>query len=44
LPTKADHVPTGSDWPHDVKYDGYRVVVRLIGGGSNYYLTRYFHR
>jgi hypothetical protein len=22
LPTKADKVPAGPDWPHEVKYDG----------------------
>jgi ATP-dependent DNA ligase len=24
LPTKADKVPIGSDWIHEIKYDGYR--------------------
>lgn len=23
IPTKSTIVPTGSDWPHEVKYDGY---------------------
>jgi bifunctional non-homologous end joining protein LigD len=27
LPTKADKVPTGSDWIHEIKYDGYRMLV-----------------
>jgi ATP-dependent DNA ligase len=27
LPTKQDRVPTGPDWLHEVKYDGYRLQV-----------------
>jgi ATP-dependent DNA ligase len=27
LPTKADKVPTGSDWIHEIKHDGYRMLV-----------------
>jgi ATP-dependent DNA ligase len=41
LPTKADKVPTGSDWIHEIKYDGYRMMVvrenervRLISRGG----------
>jgi bifunctional non-homologous end joining protein LigD len=41
LPTKADKVPTGSDWLHEIKYDGYRMMVvrehdrvRLISRGG----------
>jgi ATP-dependent DNA ligase len=41
LPTKADRVPTGSDWIHEIKYDGYRLMVirdqdrvRLISRGG----------
>jgi bifunctional non-homologous end joining protein LigD len=48
LPTKADKVPAGSDWIHEVKYDGYRMMpirdqdrVRLISrGGLDW--TRHF--
>jgi bifunctional non-homologous end joining protein LigD len=25
LPTKADKVPTGDDWIHEIKHDGYRM-------------------
>jgi bifunctional non-homologous end joining protein LigD len=42
LPTKADKVPTGSDWIHEIKYDGYRIMlireqdrVRLISRGGH---------
>jgi ATP-dependent DNA ligase len=48
LPTKADHVPAGPDWLHEVKYDGYRMMVireqdcvRLISRGGDD-RTRYF--
>jgi bifunctional non-homologous end joining protein LigD len=27
LPTKADKVPARSDWIHEIKYDGYRMMV-----------------
>ncbi len=48
LTTKADQVPTGPDWLHEVKYDGYRMMlireqvrVRLISRGG-YDLARHF--
>ncbi len=27
LATKGDHVPSGADWSHEVKWDGMRVLV-----------------
>ena len=27
LATKGDHVPTGPEWTHEVKWDGMRVLV-----------------
>ena len=27
LPTKADKVPAGPDWLHEVNYDGYRMML-----------------
>jgi ATP-dependent DNA ligase len=38
LPTKADQVPTGPDWLHEVKYDGYRMM--LIREQDRVRLTR----
>jgi hypothetical protein len=42
LPTKSTTVPTGSDWLHEIKYDGYRLRlerdgdrVRLIARGGH---------
>lgn len=31
LATLVDAVPTGTDWVHEIKYDGYRLVARLDG-------------
>jgi bifunctional non-homologous end joining protein LigD len=27
VPNKADEVPAGPDWLHEIKYDGYRMMV-----------------
>jgi bifunctional non-homologous end joining protein LigD len=42
LPTKANKVPTSPDWIHEIKYDGYRIMlirdqdrVRLISSGGH---------
>jgi bifunctional non-homologous end joining protein LigD len=41
LPTKSNKVPTGSEWIHEIKHDGYRMMlirerdrVRLISRGG----------
>jgi bifunctional non-homologous end joining protein LigD len=31
LPTRATNVPTGEDWLHEIKYDGYRLRVERDG-------------
>jgi len=48
LPTKATIVPTGPDWLHEIKYDGYRLrlerdgdQVRLITKGGTNWTSRY---
>jgi bifunctional non-homologous end joining protein LigD len=48
LPTKADKVPTGADWLHEIKYDGYRLLVvrdrdrvRLISRGGRDWADRF---
>jgi hypothetical protein len=28
IPTQADKPPTGPDWIHEIKHDGYRMIVR----------------
>jgi bifunctional non-homologous end joining protein LigD len=39
LATLVDSVPTGSAWLHEVKYDGYRVLL-AVGGGKAKVFTR----
>ena len=48
LPTKADKVPAGADWLHEIKYDGYRMMlireqarVRLISRGGHDWARRF---
>ena len=36
LATLVDHVPTGNDWIHEYKYDGYRLLVATAGGVITY--------
>ena len=39
LCTLVDSVPAGTDWIHEVKYDGYRALV-AVGGGAAKVFTR----
>jgi bifunctional non-homologous end joining protein LigD len=48
LPTKADKVPAGQEWIHEIKYDGYRMLVvsdrdrvRLISRGGRDWADRF---
>jgi bifunctional non-homologous end joining protein LigD len=31
LPIKTDKLPSGSEWPHEIKHDGFRVIARKQG-------------
>ena len=31
LPTKTDKLPSGSQWLHEIKHDGFRVIARKDG-------------
>jgi ATP dependent DNA ligase domain len=31
LPTKTDKLPSGSEWLHEIKHDGFRVIARKKG-------------
>jgi ATP-dependent DNA ligase len=31
IPTRAIKVPCGPDWIHELKYDGYRLIVQRDG-------------
>jgi bifunctional non-homologous end joining protein LigD len=37
LATLVDHVPSGSRWLHEIKYDGYRTLVAVGGGAARAY-------
>ncbi|MFL6768517.1 MAG: DNA ligase D [Sphingomicrobium sp.] len=34
LATLVDAIPTGNDWLHEYKYDGYRLVISTAGGAA----------
>ena len=34
LATLVDAVPTGNDWLHEYKYDGYRLLISTAGGAA----------
>ena len=34
LATLVDAVPTGNDWLHEIKFDGYRALVAVAGAGA----------
>lgn len=40
LATLADAVPTGDDWIHEVKYDGYRLLLAVGAGAARAYTRR----
>jgi len=37
LATLVDHVPSGSNWMHEIKYDGYRTLLAVGGGKARAY-------
>ena len=37
LATLVDHVPAGTNWLHEIKYDGYRVLLAVGGGKAKAY-------
>jgi bifunctional non-homologous end joining protein LigD len=37
LPTKADRPPSGGQWIHEIKHDGFRVIARRTGGEFRLY-------
>jgi ATP dependent DNA ligase domain len=48
LPTKTDKLPSGSQWLHEIKHDGFRIIARKTGAQVKLYsrpgndLTRRF--
>ncbi|HWI85106.1 MAG TPA: DNA polymerase ligase N-terminal domain-containing protein, partial [Sphingomonas sp.] len=37
LATLVDHVPSGSNWMHEIKYDGYRTLLAVAGSKARAY-------
>jgi hypothetical protein len=37
LPSKADQLPSGSGWLHEIKHDGFRVIARKNGAQMRLY-------
>ena len=35
LPTKTDKLPSGSQWLHEIKHDGFRIIARKTGLAQN---------
>ena len=40
LPTPSAHVPEGAMWVHEIKHDGYRLIVRRDGEGVRLFTRR----
>jgi bifunctional non-homologous end joining protein LigD len=40
LPTNAEVAPKGANWIHEIKHDGYRLLVRRRGGDVRIYTRR----
>jgi hypothetical protein len=44
-PVKASKPPSGADWVHEIKHDGYRMIVRRDGPSVQvYYAARHAFR
>jgi bifunctional non-homologous end joining protein LigD len=37
LPTKTDKLPSGSQWLHEIKHDGFRIIARKNGSRVRLY-------
>ena len=37
LPTKTDRLPSGSQWLHEIKHDGFRIIARKSDGRVRLY-------
>jgi bifunctional non-homologous end joining protein LigD len=40
IPTRAYKVPVGPDWVHEIKHDGYRLIVRRDGNNVRLFTRR----
>ena len=41
IPTRATKVPTGLDWLHEIKHDGYRLIVQREGARAARNVARF---
>jgi ATP-dependent DNA ligase len=37
LPTKTSNLPSGSQWRHEIKHDGFRIIARKTGAQVRLY-------
>ena len=37
LPTKTDRLPSGAQWLHEIKHDGFRIIARKSDGRVRLY-------
>jgi bifunctional non-homologous end joining protein LigD len=37
LPTKVEKPPAGGEWAHEIKHDGYRLQIHIVGGDVRLY-------
>ena len=37
LPTKTDKLPSGGQWLHEIKHDGFRIIARKTGAQVRLY-------
>jgi ATP-dependent DNA ligase len=37
LPTKTDKLPSGGQWLHEIKHDGFRIIARKSGSRMKLY-------
>src|SRR5262249_52433579 len=40
LPTRAETLPSGGAWLHEIKHDGFRIIARKTGAQVRLYLGR----
>jgi len=40
IPTRSEKPPVGPDWIHEIKHDGYRLIVRKRGGKVRLFTRR----
>ena len=43
LPTKTDNLPSGSDWLHEIKHDGFRIIAHKTGAQVKLYWSLNHH-